>query len=321
MKLNSIRKLWMMNYCLCWEFSRPTEPRILHVDAGRLFGKFHGFGIVVQSLFRFLLHFLSFSFHKIGVFRCQFFLHLYIDLRPVFSFNISVLNIHSSEILDRSHKTESNFSSAISSLNLFLYKMHFFFFTLTICIYYGNYFAYAQDLLAFDSNDDALDATYDNDFWNLTSPTTSADTDEDLFLVDSSACASSLNPLGRRAGESCTDQQTAEKKRPFVEIRPLGQTKDAPLLPLRINPDICAPDYVGRSRLLVFCDSGVEIDRHLTEIPGVFDLINATPCMYSTEWSLLVKNVYIVLIYVQLIFGTAVGNHVGYGAARMWNFI
>lgn len=219
--------------------------------------------------------------------------------------------------------------------------MRFFFLILTSCIYYAKIFTYAQeDLLDFDSTDDDLfsgGATYHkNDFWDSASPLTSADPDDnnlsDLFLIDSSsACTSSLSsrPLGRRAGgQTCTNQQqtaTDEKKRPFFEIRPLGTTKDAPLFPLQEKFEICSLQGVGYRRQLIFCDSGSDTDRHPTSIPQVFDIINATPCNIPTDPFFFQKKkekqLGFVLIHLQLTFSGAVGNHIGYGAARRRIFI
>ena len=161
--------------------------------------------------------------------------------------------------------------------------MHFFL-MLILCVYCKKFFAYEQDWSDFDSTDvlgensDLFSTAtiYDNDLWD-TSSTTSVDSDDDLLFVSSRDCGSSASPLGRRASETCTNEQTDDKK-PSLEIRPLRRTKDAPLLPVNSNYDICLPDLMGYSRNFAMCDSGLETDRHPTSEPGVFDLTNCDLC-------------------------------------------
>ena len=163
--------------------------------------------------------------------------------------------------------------------------MHIFFLTLTFCVYSTNCFAYGQDWSDFDPNGDVLggnsdllisETPYDIDLWDLTS-IPSVDSDDGFLLVDSNACDSSLSPLGRRAGETCTNEKPPDNK-PGIEVRPLRTTQDAPLLPTKSNYYLCLPDLLGYSRNFAMCDSGSDDDRILTLIPGVFDLVNSDIC-------------------------------------------
>lgn len=126
------------------------------------------------------------------------------------------------------------------------------------------------DILFNDASDISfLDDDF-NDYGNLGSP--------GLFEDDSVAwnsCSTSTDPLGRR-GISC--KNTDEK--PDIEIRPLGRTKDDPLLPslLNGNPELCDIEVMGMTRTVVMCDSGLVIDRLPQPSPDTFDLENCTPC-------------------------------------------
>lgn len=162
--------------------------------------------------------------------------------------------------------------------------MHVFL-MLIFCVCCKKCFAYAQSWSDFDSTDVVLDENsdlfstttlYDNDIWDISS-TTFGDSEDDSLFASSRDCGSSASPLGRRAGETCTDEQTDNKK-PSVEIRPLERTNDAPLLPAKSNYYICSPEKMGYSRNFAMCDSGLENDRHPTLEPGVFDLTNCDIC-------------------------------------------
>lgn len=163
--------------------------------------------------------------------------------------------------------------------------MYSFFLTLTLCIYCRRCFVNGQDWSAFDSTEGALggnsdlilpDTSYDNDFWDSSSPF-SVSSDDDLLLVDSSACGSLSSPLGRRGGETCPNE-TPPIQKPIIELRPLGTTNDPRLLPMKSNYYLCLPDLMGYSRNYVICDSGSDDDRHSTSEPGIFDLTNCDIC-------------------------------------------
>lgn len=164
--------------------------------------------------------------------------------------------------------------------------MHIFSLTLTFCIHSADCFAFAQAWSDFDLYEDVLGGSsnlftseppYENDLWGLSS--IPSNSDDSLLLVDSNSCDSSLSPLGRRAGETCTNE-TPPVDKPSIEVRPLGTTKDAPLLPTKSNYYLCLPDLLGYSRNFAMCDSGEE-SRLPTDMPGVFDLSNADIC---TRW-------------------------------------
>lgn len=153
---------------------------------------------------------------------------------------------------------------------------------LILGIYCRRFFALAEDWSGFDTTDYVLGrnsddftttTSYDDNLWDLSSDA-SVDSDDGLLLVDSPDCASWSSSLGRR-DEMC------RIKKPSVEVRPLGRTKDAPLVPPEGNYELCLPDLMGYARNLVFCDSGSAADRHPSPTPGAFDLINCTPCTCS----------------------------------------
>lgn len=170
-----------------------------------------------------------------------------------------------------------------------LSPMHFFFIALTLCIYCRKCFAYVDDSSDFSLTDDlTLDtydlftsaSPYDNDLWDLSStPFVDLDDDDDPLLDELSACALLPSPLARRGGETCTNEKPPTVEKPIIEIRPLGRTKDAPLLPKQPNYNICMPDMMGYDRRFVVCDSGFELDRRLTSTLGVFDLTNCDICI------------------------------------------
>lgn len=163
--------------------------------------------------------------------------------------------------------------------------MHIFFLALTLCIYPTNCCAYEQDWSDFNPNDDVLGENLDlftsaapseSDLWDI-SPVSSINSGDELFLVDSNPCDSLLNPLRRRAGETCTNPKSSVDV-PGIQIRPLGTTKDTPLLPTKSNYYLCLPDLLGYSRNFAMCDSGFDSDIHDTSTLGVFDLSNCDIC-------------------------------------------
>jgi hypothetical protein len=68
--------------------------------------------------------------------------------------------------------------------------------------------------------------------------------------------------------------------RPDVEIRPLGITKDPPLVPVFPNLELC-PSYIYGEFRYAACDSGVESHRHLWILPDIHFLDECTPCTFN----------------------------------------
>lgn len=149
-----------------------------------------------------------------------------------------------------------------------------------------KYFAKAADLFDDETDiDSSLDGLFDSgsnidllddNLWYIgsTNPTVA---DDGLFSDDtiaSNACSSSSgNPLGRRRRSLLCPDKTND-----IEVRPLGETKDAPLIPVQYNLQICSKFTMGTFRTRVACDSGRDADRFPTSDAGIFVLHRCTPC-------------------------------------------
>jgi hypothetical protein len=95
--------------------------------------------------------------------------------------------------------------------------------------------------------------------------------------IGASDCSSSSGILGRR------DKTCPVDDRPLYEVRPLGRTKDRPLLPLDYEDQICLREFYGY-QVSLMCDSGLPHDRHPTSDPDRFDLTNCVPCTNLSCW-------------------------------------
>lgn len=177
--------------------------------------------------------------------------------------------------------------------------MRFIFFWLTGSILITNLFIQAVDSFLDDIFSSSVDDTsglelnpdLDDNLWSsdATDFIDSAAAGDGLIFDDyattiaSTACSpSSSNSLKRRGdGVLCSIQKPDDVKgqnHPDVEIRPLGTTKDQPLLFPVFNYEICDAQIMGISRAFAACDSGREEDRKPTIDAGVYVLEHCTPC-------------------------------------------
>lgn len=100
-------------------------------------------------------------------------------------------------------------------------------------------------------------------------------TAEDLFA--SSGCSSDdVQMLNKREGPT----KQCPNNRPDVEIRPLGITKDPPLVPVFPNLELC-PSYIYGKFKYAACDSGVADKSRLWILPDIYFLDECTPCKFT----------------------------------------
>ena len=165
-----------------------------------------------------------------------------------------------------------------------------------------------------DSNSESTRDIFDDDLWGLDS-TDQIDAANGLAmnnLFASNPCSLSISPLGRRS-ESCTNTEQGQELEPeppdmSVEVRPLGKTKDSPLLPFQHHPELCPFDLMTYSRVYVMCDSGKPTDLYSSPIPGSTDLGNCTPCI---GWPRILDSLCADLLPVDILAGC-------FSPSRVW---